>query len=218
MTFLLCSALSSAFCFAATVSSSSLICACCFLLVSSKASVSLPADCRSWSFSTSRASICSLSFSSSSRPLPPTRFSSSAILSRRSWICLSFGSMFFTGLFSICFARSAKRSVEIVSLMLLSLGPQLANITVFEFPPSESFNSIVRGEPRYGMCLSRFTILSITVARAESDKLMLQPSCMVSPVAPVLLSFSDPARSTMLILLVITIGDVESCSVSNDST
>jgi hypothetical protein len=73
---------------------------------------------------------------------------------------------------------------------------------------------MVSGEPRYGMCFSRLTILSMTVASALSERLMLQPSTIVSPAAPVLLSFSLPAKSTMLILLVITTGDAGSFSVS----
>jgi hypothetical protein len=104
-----------------------------------------------------------------------------------------------------------------VSDVLLSLGPTLANMTVLELPPSESLSSFVRFELRYGMCLSRFTILSMTVASALSERLMLQPSTIVSPVAPVLLSFSLPAKSTILILLVVTTGDDGSFSVSKHS-
>lgn len=122
-------------------------------------------------------------------------------------------SMFTTGLFLICLARSAKRNVEIVYEMLCSLGLIVANITVFALPPSESFSNIVSGELRYGMCGLPFTIVSITVPNADNDKLMLHPSFKVSPVALVLLCRSLPARSTKFNLL-LTIRVVPSSVIS----
>lgn len=70
-------------------------------------------------------------------------------------------------------------------------------IAVFEFPPSESFKSLVSLELRYGMCvLFPSTNAEITFPKTESDWLILLASLSLSPVAWVRLSRSDPARST----------------------
>lgn len=52
-------------------------------------------------------------------------------------------------------------------------------------------------ESRYGMCFPLpSTSAEMTLPRAESERLILHPSFNRSPVAPVLLARSDPARST----------------------
>ena len=71
-------------------------------------------------------------------------------------------------------------------------------ITVLVLPPSESCNKRVSFESRYGTCAfaADETRDSITLPRAVRDMLILIPSFICSPVAPVLDCRSDPARST----------------------
>eukprot|EP00906_Rhabdomonas_costata_P034734 RCo048851 len=167
-----------------------------------------------------RCSTCSTSaaFSSLSVAVPPSLFCNRSISSNSCWIFRSFGSKFFTGLFWICFARSANLRVEIVSATLRSAGPMLATITVLEFPPRESFSSMVSGLLRYGMCSFPVTILSMTVPRADRERLILQPSFSASPTAPVFDCRSEPARSTRLSLETMCNGAVGSASKSMLST
>lgn len=68
---------------------------------------------------------------------------------------------------------------------------------VFVFPPKESWRSLVSFESRYGTCfVFPSTKAEITFPKAESDKLIFVASFILSPVAPVLLALSLPAKST----------------------
>eukprot|EP00760_Papus_ankaliazontas_P003277 PhM_4_TR11528/c0_g1_i1/m.92882 len=209
-----------AFCDSSTIVASFAMMPSFSLSCSSRSIVSFSLEPRRCWFSISSCSMRSCRFSSSSKFTPPLPSFSckDSILASSSAIFASFGSRFLTGLFSICFARSAKRSVEMVSLTLRSEGPQLANMTVLLLPPRESLSSFVSGDERYGTCFAPFTMVSMTVASDDRLRLMLHPSLSVSPAAPVFVWRSDPARSTMLILDDITTGAVASCSKSYCST
>mmetsp|Transcript_23197 Transcript_23197/g.39814 ORF Transcript_23197/g.39814 Transcript_23197/m.39814 type:complete len:291 (-) Transcript_23197:396-1268(-) len=173
-----------------------------------------------------RSCICgdssSCSCSSSPPPSPSYFFNrclSSSISSINSAILASLGSNWILGLFLICLARSANRRVDTVSEISTSLGRMLANIAVFEPPPRLSFRSIVKGLERNGMCPLAFTMLSMTVPRAESDKLILAPSFSRSPTALVLDWRSLPAKSTKFSLEVTTLQSPSSlCSVFSNQT
>uniref|UniRef100_A0A0M3HHD0 EMI domain-containing protein n=1 Tax=Ascaris lumbricoides TaxID=6252 RepID=A0A0M3HHD0_ASCLU len=67
------------------------------------------------------------------------------------------------------------------------------------FPPRESCKRRVSLESRYGTCVTLPDAppsALITLPNASSPQLILIPSFARSPVAPVRLSLSDPARST----------------------
>ena len=64
----------------------------------------------------------------------------------------------------------------------LTAGPQLAHMTVFVLPPSESCSSRVSLESRYGMCCDLpSTRAEMTLPRAERDMLILVASLRRSP-------------------------------------
>lgn len=68
----------------------------------------------------------------------------------------------------------------------------------FVFPPNESCSSLVNFESLYGTkLLFASTNADITFPSADSDKLIFVASFRVSPLAPVLLCRSLPAKSTM---------------------
>ena len=74
-------------------------------------------------------------------------------------------------------------------------------MTVLVLPPSESCSRRVSLESRYGMCYDFLeetpsTSALMTFPKAVSDRLILMPSFIVWPVAPVFEFLSDPARST----------------------
>ena len=94
----------------------------------------------------------------------------------------------------------------------------MATITVFVFPPSESWSSRVSFESRYGMCCDLpSTNAEITLPSADSDRLILVASFRRSPVACVFACRSDPARSTRL-SFPIRMLDEPSGRCSHDST
>jgi hypothetical protein len=118
-------------------------------------------------------------------------------------------------LFLMLFARMPKRSVESVSASLYDDGEQLMTSVVRELPPSDSCRMRVSFESRYGMCFAcarrqrcararacapRLAFESVsalmTMPSAESDLLIFLASSSVWPDAPVLPTFSEPARST----------------------
>mmetsp|Transcript_26758 Transcript_26758/g.64883 ORF Transcript_26758/g.64883 Transcript_26758/m.64883 type:complete len:208 (-) Transcript_26758:541-1164(-) len=104
-----------------------------------------------------------------------------------------------TGLFLMFRARFAYLSVLRVSSKFVSDGLTQAIMSVWLFPPSESCSSLVILASRNGTWDPlRFSSprALMTFPRARSPLLMLIPSRMRSPTAPVLLSRSDPARST----------------------
>mmetsp|Transcript_64549 Transcript_64549/g.158892 ORF Transcript_64549/g.158892 Transcript_64549/m.158892 type:complete len:233 (+) Transcript_64549:189-887(+) len=110
-----------------------------------------------------------------------------------------FGSALTLAWLRTCLARSANRRVDMVSSLLTSAGDTVQMIAVCALPPSESVRSRVILESRYGTCL-RFPSGShkalITLPSTLSDRLMFAPSFSLSPVAPVALALSLPARST----------------------
>jgi len=68
---------------------------------------------------------------------------------------------------------------------------------VLVLPPRESCSNLVSFESLYGMWwIFPSTRAEITFPSALSDKLIFVAYFMPSPVAPVLLARSDPAKST----------------------
>ena len=110
-----------------------------------------------------------------------------------------FGSLLITGLFLMFLALEAYLSVLRVSSKLYSAGEIQAIIVVLEFPPKESCKIQVSFESQYGTCYA-FLVSSvkaeITFPSERSPLLMLIPSFIVLPVAPVFLILSLPAKST----------------------
>ena len=114
--------------------------------------------------------------------------------SSASFACI--GSCATTGLLRICRARLAYLSVLSVSSRSASPGDTHASIIVLELPPSESCRRRVSFESRYGTwwCFSHRAL--ITLPSASRPLLIWMPSCSRSPLAPVRLARSEPARST----------------------
>ena len=109
----------------------------------------------------------------------------------------SLGSSLTRGLFLIYLARCAYRRVDNVSSQLQFAGEHAAIITVLVLPPRESCRRRVSLESRYGMCCDfPSTSELMTLPRAVNDRLILMPSFIVQPVAPVFEFLSEPARST----------------------
>lgn len=101
-----------------------------------------------------------------------------------------------TALFFIVLARVPKRRVDTVSASLNDDGEQLIIRVVFELPPSDSYRIRVSLESLYGMWVDLPSVkLLITIPSALSDLLIFLASSSVYPVAPVLPTFSLPARS-----------------------
>lgn len=71
---------------------------------------------------------------------------------------------------------------------------------VLQYPYKESWRIRVNFESRYGMCSRPWERDCTTWPRHESEELIFLASSRVSPLAPVLATFSDPARSTRLSL------------------
>lgn len=68
---------------------------------------------------------------------------------------------------------------------------------VFVLPPRESWSNLVSFESLYGIwCVLPSTKADITLPSALKDKLILVAYFIPSPVAPVLLALSEPAKST----------------------
>lgn len=96
--------------------------------------------------------------------------------------------------------------------MLCSSLRSLCSLTVLLLPPSESFSSHVRLEFLYGtkffwplMLFCPFLVSALmTSPSVDRDLFMLAASRSLSAVAPVLLALSLPAKSTKLILLVLS--------------
>eukprot|EP00123_Amoebidium_parasiticum_P014693 comp22602_c0_seq1/m.34666 comp22602_c0_seq1/g.34666 ORF comp22602_c0_seq1/g.34666 comp22602_c0_seq1/m.34666 type:complete len:333 (+) comp22602_c0_seq1:1550-2548(+) len=104
-----------------------------------------------------------------------------------------------TALFLMLRALFAYLSVLRVSGSLMSAGDMHAIISVRLLPPRESCNSLVSFESLYGTwppLLASSPRALMTLPRASSPELIAMPSLARSPVAPVFLSLSDPARST----------------------
>ena len=109
------------------------------------------------------------------------------------------GSLLTVGLFLILRALLAYFRVFNVSSNELSAGEQHAIILVLELPPKESYKILVSLLSRYGICIA-FLVSSvkaeITLPSAKRDLLIMIPSFIVAPVAPVFFARSDPAKST----------------------
>lgn len=71
-------------------------------------------------------------------------------------------------------------------------------MTVLEFPPSEFLSSRVSFESRYPMCVRLLPDVRrvMTLPSARRDLLIPPASASLCPSAPVLATFSEPARST----------------------
>jgi hypothetical protein len=89
-----------------------------------------------------------------------------------------------------------KRIEESVSAKLFLAGDKVMMTHVFELPPSEFCNTRVSFESRYGTYGCFFTRARMTMPRVERDLLIDFASSRVFPLAPVLLTCSDPAKST----------------------
>mmetsp|Transcript_42834 Transcript_42834/g.103442 ORF Transcript_42834/g.103442 Transcript_42834/m.103442 type:complete len:247 (+) Transcript_42834:808-1548(+) len=107
---------------------------------------------------------------------------------------------FRVAVFLIFRALVAYRKVLIVSSILKSAGLTHATMIVRELPPKESCNNLVNLESRYGgfrLYLGRCSASAETTCpRTNSPLLMLIPSFLLPPSAPVFLIRSLPARST----------------------
>ena len=101
------------------------------------------------------------------------------------------------GLFLIFLAQAPKRNVDIVSSRLNSEGEHVMIKHVLEFPPNESYNTHVSLESQYGTWVEILSVRClITIPRVVNDLLILVASLSVTPLAPVLFTFSLPAKST----------------------
>jgi hypothetical protein len=92
--------------------------------------------------------------------------------------------------------------------MLLSCGEHVRISVVFELPPKESWIMRVSFESRYGIWGIFYDKLFITFAKHVKDKFIFFACYKVLPYAPVLETFSEPAKSTINKLLTLA------CSVS----
>mmetsp|Transcript_21824 Transcript_21824/g.56817 ORF Transcript_21824/g.56817 Transcript_21824/m.56817 type:complete len:232 (+) Transcript_21824:165-860(+) len=91
-----------------------------------------------------------------------------------------------------------------VSSMLLSVGDTLTNMSVLALPPRQSESSMVSLWLRYGMWVCSEASALMTSPSADSDLLMACASLSCSPVEPLFLMRSLPARSTKLSLPLVT--------------
>jgi len=118
---------------------------------------------------------------------------------QREAIKAELGSLLMTGLFLMFLALEAYLRVFSVSSKLYSAGEIHAIIVVQEFPPRESCSILVSLESQYGTCWALFVSsvkAEITFPNDSKPLLILMPSFIVFPVAPVFLILSLPARST----------------------
>mmetsp|Transcript_29973 Transcript_29973/g.88969 ORF Transcript_29973/g.88969 Transcript_29973/m.88969 type:complete len:209 (-) Transcript_29973:603-1229(-) len=142
----------------------------------------MPWDFRSCSYADSlvRCSSTISSFFSSAS------FNSSA---DRSWLTFT--------TFLIIFARWPNRRVLIVSCSLKLDGEHVMMRDVLALPPSDSCSTRVSLESRYGTWVDFLSVSALmTLPSAERERLMFLASSSRSPDAPVLATFSLPARST----------------------
>ena len=129
----------------------------------------------------------------------------------------------YLALFDIQATLCANLQVEMVSIKLTLSCDRLDIIAVMQFPPRLSLRTIVRRELRYGtnpcwLCdwcfcwlftvsaleagvtccdlLERLCSTTMTCSRWWSERLMCFASCSTWPVAQVLNTLSEPARST----------------------
>mmetsp|Transcript_8589 Transcript_8589/g.38720 ORF Transcript_8589/g.38720 Transcript_8589/m.38720 type:complete len:254 (-) Transcript_8589:1049-1810(-) len=161
------------------------------------------------SFSASSISRLRLLISSSTSwltpPSPPSFLRSSSI----SLCCLLMSADSLTTSLTVALlhtrlALTANRRVLWVSSACAAAGVTLHTMAVLELPPSAGCRIRVSFESRNGMCeplpSAPSVSLLMTMPRFRRDLLMLAPSFMRIPSAPVLSTRSDPARSTRLSL------------------
>ena len=159
------------------------------------------------SFSASSISRLRLLISSSTSwltpPSPPSFLRSSSI----SLCCLLMSADSLTTSLTVALlhtrlALTANRRVLWVSSACAAAGVTLHTMAVLELPPSAGCRIRVSFESRNGMCeplpSAPSVSLLMTMPRFRRDLLMLAPSFMRIPSAPVLSTRSDPARSTRL--------------------
>ena len=156
--------------------------------------------------SMSLRSLASSLSESASRPSTSPRASlssaRSALFSSRSLLITSLGSVssFTSSAFRTEAMRSANRHVDMPSKTCSNSGLIVATIAVAQFPPSESFSSMVITLSRYGTWGSPSLSATTTFSSACRDRLMCFASRSALPLTPVLPTRSDPARSTRWIL------------------
>ena len=122
-----------------------------------------------------------------------------------------------TGTFVIYLALEAYFKVETVSSKFVYAGDIVASMIVFAFPPKLSWSSRVSFESLYGTNVPfPLTNVVITLPKAVKERLIFVASMKRSPVEPVLLSLSEPAKSTRLNLEPINFSDPS--FFSRDST
>jgi hypothetical protein len=97
-------------------------------------------------------------------------------------------------------ALAAKCRVLYVSSKCMRLGLTQATIVVLQLPPRDSVSSLVSLESLNGTKLSGLLDASADTQfeRAAIDLLMFLASYNLNPSDPVLLSLSEPARSTIV--------------------
>lgn len=106
-------------------------------------------------------------------------------------------SLLIFGVFLIFFAEIPNRRVDIVSEMLLGWGEQVTIKLVFEFPPKDSWRTLVSLLSLYGIWVDFPSVRElITFPKVVKLALIFLASSNVFPYAPVLEIFSLPARST----------------------
>ena len=96
----------------------------------------------------------------------------------------------------ILFALTPNLNVPIVSNSFKILGLQLIIKVVLLFPPKLSYKIRVSFEFLYGINELPSVNAFITFPKQDNDWLIFLASSRTSPSAPVLLIFSDPAKST----------------------
>mmetsp|Transcript_84439 Transcript_84439/g.149383 ORF Transcript_84439/g.149383 Transcript_84439/m.149383 type:complete len:226 (+) Transcript_84439:1043-1720(+) len=162
----------------------------CQCSTSSSRAAFLPSACRTCSSASARAtSALAASFTSScctaSRKLVTT--------SGNTWAPTTFTRAFT----SICIARAAKSRVLTVSWLCSSSWLAHASRTVLQFPPIASLSKSVSLLSRKGICGFRVASALTTLPSASKLLLIAVASLNLRPSAPLFLTRSEPARSTM---------------------
>lgn len=105
-------------------------------------------------------------------------------------------SLFTLGLFLITFAYTPNLKVDKVSDILSIEGEHAIINVVLVLPPRECYKILVNLESLYGIC-DLFSLRAfITNPKVVKDLFIILASSNLAPHAPVLDTFSEPAKST----------------------
>mmetsp|Transcript_14996 Transcript_14996/g.42562 ORF Transcript_14996/g.42562 Transcript_14996/m.42562 type:complete len:319 (+) Transcript_14996:2107-3063(+) len=146
----------------------------------------------------SRASLSAACSCAASRSrTASSRSARNAASSKRAANKSSSTSTFTLAAFRTRFARTPKRRVETVSSACNDDAETHTSKAVLALPPNEDCNNLVSLESRYGTCVAVEDVnAAITLPRADKDELIRLASFSVPPVALVLATRSEPAKST----------------------